>query len=479
MSTKGTDTAPLGNGSRKPFVFAYWVLAVYALVQLLLIFVATPYDWTKISNDIGNLGILILLSIAGVWCVDIFTEPVAECAGPGEGEEFNRLKRQWMAFAYGFMVFSVVATVAPFTGKIGRTPGDPGYDEWVKKIQNAPIYVFPGCVEGSTAPGETARFPELSCRHIASVSAVADAGKLAATTATNAAKPAAEMRAAADELTAEAASDKPDTVVVSVRKPAGVTATDATRLAVAAAIEQSGTASVSNATWLINIGGQVRECVNGTRHLCVSGGLVVPLHLVILSLMGGAISLTRRVPEYQKRGSRGYIGTDKEFALQPRVLREYLVFQIVQFVSAPLIAVVAYYLIEPTTTSASVAIAFAAGFASESVLLLIRTAVEKVAPTPSARVLLGSVVGMVRDAGGQPVEGAKVKVVGAQGDGVDTDANGLFVLDQVPAGECAVLAVRKDDPDACALCRVVVTPEKIPAPVELHLPKSKEKPHAD
>jgi hypothetical protein len=37
----------------------------------------------------------------------------------------------------------------------------------------------------------------------------------------------------------------------------------------------------------------------------IRGGLVVPLYVVVISLMGGAVSLTRRVPEYQKR-----IGTD-------------------------------------------------------------------------------------------------------------------------------------------------------------------------
>jgi hypothetical protein len=33
----------------------------------------------------------------------------------------------------------------------------------------------------------------------------------------------------------------------------------------------------------------------------VSGGLVVPLYVIILSVMGGAINMTRRVPEYQER----------------------------------------------------------------------------------------------------------------------------------------------------------------------------------
>ena len=33
----------------------------------------------------------------------------------------------------------------------------------------------------------------------------------------------------------------------------------------------------------------------------INGGLVVPLYVVVLALFGGAISMTRRVPEYQRR----------------------------------------------------------------------------------------------------------------------------------------------------------------------------------
>ncbi len=202
----------------------------------------------------------------------------------------------------------------------------------------------------------------------------------------------------------------------------------------------------------------------------MSGGLVVPLYLVILSFIGGAISLTRRVPEYQKQAASDYVGTDRAPALPPRMLREFLVFQIVQFISAPFIAVVAYYLIGPTTTSASVAIAFAAGFASESVLLLIRAAVNKVAPDTTEQALLGSVVGIVHSsADGKPVEAAQVKVVGTQGVVAKTNAHGLFVLNNVPAGECAVQAMQDKAPNTYALGSVVVKPAEATAMVLLTL----------
>jgi hypothetical protein len=51
-----------------------------------------------------------------------------------------------------------------------------------------------------------------------------------------------------------------------------------------------------------------------------------------------------------------------------------------QVISAPLIAITAYYLIEPELRATSVALAFTSGFASETVLLAIRALVEKLKP---------------------------------------------------------------------------------------------------
>src|SRR5439155_8420943 len=104
----------------------------------------------------------------------------------------------------------------------------------------------------------------------------------------------------------------------------------------------------------------------------VRGGLVVPLYFVIVSLMGGAVGLLRRVPEIQRRSEHDYVGTEKEPKLLPGEVRERLGFQIIQFISAPLIAVTAYHAIAPESRTASVALAFTSGFASESILLMIR-----------------------------------------------------------------------------------------------------------
>jgi hypothetical protein len=109
----------------------------------------------------------------------------------------------------------------------------------------------------------------------------------------------------------------------------------------------------------------------------IHGGLVVPLYVIVLALMGGAVSMTRRVPEYQRRAM------SSQDALTNQQARESLVFQIMQVVSAPLIAVAAYYIVNPSNRLTSVVLGFGSGFASEPILLMIRGLVEKLSPAPT------------------------------------------------------------------------------------------------
>jgi hypothetical protein len=139
--------------------------------------------------------------------------------------------------------------------------------------------------------------------------------------------------------------------------------------------------------WLVNIGGTTvlngeatpmataDGNATGLPTVSIRGGLVVPLYVVVLALMGAAVSMTRRVPEYQRRLSPG----DPEYISYDRA-REALVFQIMQVLSAPLIAVTAYYLVDPGSRSSTIVLAFISGFSSETVLLFIRALMEKVKP---------------------------------------------------------------------------------------------------
>ena len=110
----------------------------------------------------------------------------------------------------------------------------------------------------------------------------------------------------------------------------------------------------------------------------IRGGIVVPLYVVVLSLMGGAVSMTRQVPEAQRRAMSGQDPYTNEKA------REDLVFQIMQVVSAPLIAITAYYVLHPQAVMWAVLLGFASGFASEPILLMIRGLVRKLSPAEPA-----------------------------------------------------------------------------------------------
>jgi hypothetical protein len=154
-----------------------------------------------------------------------------------------------------------------------------------------------------------------------------------------------------------------------------------------------------NYQWIINIGGVV-EPWSGEKSATtqsspgggsaasgegaaplrgqVRGGVVVPLYVIVLALIGSAVSMTRRVPEYQRRAM------DSQDPLTNVQARENLVFQIMQVLSAPLIAITVYYIIKPDTPMTSVVLGFGSGFASEPILLMIRSLVEKLSPAQAA-----------------------------------------------------------------------------------------------
>ena len=104
-------------------------------------------------------------------------------------------------------------------------------------------------------------------------------------------------------------------------------------------------------------------------------------------------------------------------------------------------------------------LAFAAGFASETVLPWVRAAVEKLEPMPTARLHTGSVVGRVTNSDGKPVARAAASIVGVPGIAAETDTQGAFVLDAVPTGDWAIEVTAADGSARC-LTRVTVVAEK-------------------
>lgn len=208
----------------------------------------------------------------------------------------------------------------------------------------------------------------------------------------------------------------------------------------------------------------------GDAGYSVEGGLVVPFYLIVLSLVGGAVSLTRRIPEYQKQSAAGYVGTKDAPLLTPAQLREYLVFQIIQFISAPFIAAVAYYVLAPATTATTVGLAFAAGFASETVLLWIRGVVDKIRPEGPEEPPKGSLAGTVSSLTGsasedETIQGATVGIVGRRELAPTYGPNGQFAINGIPEGEYA-LEVRLANGKVCTQCVRIQAGKTLPVWVE-------------
>ena len=121
------------------------------------------------------------------------------------------------------------------------------------------------------------------------------------------------------------------------------------------------------------------------KHVEVMGGLAVPFFVLVLAFVGGAVSLSRRIPEYQRRLHPDYKPepADKETKMKEFQAREYVVFQVMQLVSAPFLAVATWYIVTPSGLSTAATLAFGTGFASEPLLLMIRGLVEGIKPEAS------------------------------------------------------------------------------------------------
>lgn len=112
----------------------------------------------------------------------------------------------------------------------------------------------------------------------------------------------------------------------------------------------------------------------------VIGGVAVPLFVVVLALIGGAVSISRRIPEYQRRNDPHYVPTEIEPAMPAFRVRESVVFQIMQLISAPFLAIATMQVIEPNNLASASTLAFATGFFSETILYMIRGMVNGLKP---------------------------------------------------------------------------------------------------
>jgi hypothetical protein len=193
---------------------------------------------------------------------------------------------------------------------------------------------------------------------------------------------------------------------------------------------------------LLNIGGRLdvipllpeeKEPSSRCHAKMIHGGVPVPVYFILLALIGAAISLVRNVPVIQRRSEDTYVTTATEPKLTPGEVRQLLAFQILQFVSAPFLAVAAYHTLKPESLATTVALGFLTGFASEKILSLLSIRIQDAKETGGApAVLAGQIYGKVMFAG-ENVAGAVVAIAGLDKvKPVTTDTSGSFKFFAVP-----------------------------------------------
>nr|WP_315246155.1 hypothetical protein [uncultured Albidiferax sp.] len=178
----------------------------------------------------------------------------------------------------------------------------------------------------------------------------------------------------------------------------------------------------------------------------VTDGFVVPLLVLVLALVGAIVNLMRFVPQFQKRTHINFVGTTEDKPLQPYEAREFVTFQILQLITAPFIAMVAFYAIAPQTLPAAIALAFVSGYLSQSVLLRISALVEGPGKTPTEATSqkLGEVEVHATDttAGGVDMPGVRVTITQLSNNQKIyesiSDAKGLLVVKALPLGKMRI-----------------------------------------
>lgn len=330
----------------------------------------------------GGIPILTVVIFLCIIFVQIYTEPIQPVLAEDDQETRKKIEQarsqqrnKWMIFSYSFMLISLLLTIYPFINALS----DADLKKYLSTLREKPIAVFIGCSLDSKAGN-------LRC-----------------------------------ESTDKSKMDSEE--------------------------QQKHTASrdgVGNA-WVINIGGYIEKCSQdieieyGKSVTCeVKDGLLIPLYFIIMALMGGSISLTRRLPELQKQAGSEHIATEQQPKLSQYEFREHLIFQMVQFISAPFLAILAYYLIEPGNTTNAVVLAFTAGFASETILLMVRSIANKITPQTNEVTQYGAIAGIVRfDGNGKEIP-KTVEVflteLPHQAHAI-TDMDGFYTLNNVPVGD--------------------------------------------
>ena len=447
---------------------------------------------------------LAYIALAG-WFLFAFTRSDHEMP---TFEEDAEQRAAMFRFAYFFSIFSFALLVLPFTAMVRSSDTLP---------DAGPIRLLRACVEQTAAPARAASAPspidycpeskgspklvtypwliavggvvarqcdaeDVYCFKLETPAPMTSAAAVAAAAAASAASAAAQQApgspqaaaaasaataAASAATAAEAAENKSKLSDIPMTSAAAVAAAAAASAASAAAQQAPGSpqaaAAASAATAAASAATAAEAAENKSKPsgisnmYRVSGGFVVPFYVVVFAFVGGVVNLTRRVPEYQKRSSVHFAGTVTESRVTLLEAREFVVFQLMQLLSSPFVAMLAYYALEPKSVASAVGVAFFSGFATESVLLLLRGMFAGLRPEPTktaAADLTTAATTQVEvtalDGAKAPLKNVKVEMRFGTSPAVSqiTDASGKAVFANVPAGPVQIEASRATPADA-------------------------------
>lgn len=337
----------MATGTDKRFYPAA-ILSAFALTAFCATFATNPE-----LADLSRVAFGAVLLLFGAWFLRVFVL----CSMDPDDPDVTASVSNMFAFAYTFALIAFAILMLPFAGLTDENTFP----------ESGPIRLLRGCVvsPAPAASGLPTAVPTCSTGNAVPHTLLVTLGGVVAT-----------KDCLSSEACSVAAVEAPKEAASAVKNGASAPAVTAGASKDAASAGRGAAhKSASGATARIASSGG-----NAMRVYQVSGGFVLPLYVVMLAFIGGAVSLTRRIPEYQKRTEKHYTSTEKEPKLQPYEAREFVVFQILQLVSAPFIAMVAHYTVAPASVGSAAVLAFASGFASEPILQMIRSAAERLRP---------------------------------------------------------------------------------------------------
>ena len=425
-----------------------------------------------------SLAMALLLGLVALWFIYCVT-------GDAEAKCYNLF-----TFAYAFTIGAFALLLMPLlTDRLGQDsrPQDASHTEGALRLVRGCVLISDGAsrtlgerlapcppAAGASGPGQPVGLEATGYRYAWLVSV---GGVTARTLAVQSCAAAGAESARQAERAASASSDA--NAAASAAKADGALAAVAEQAAKLRALAEQAAQAGQQARVAADQSCNARGTDDPKRPFVeVIGGVAVPLFVVVLALIGGAVSISRRIPEFQRRNDRNYVPSADEPGMPAFRVREAVVFQIMQLVSAPFLAIATLQVIEPNNLASASTLAFATGFFSETILYMIRGMVNGLKPelTRVAGAAMVNLAGRLTwegrpaDTGWDQVRIELRPAAGGEWRSVAVKDDGSFVINGLVRGHYQVLVTGPTVQPGPAL--EIDVEDKAPAPVEIAIKRA-------